>query len=141
MLVKLLFFDCRGNPAVLVGVGLCGANVLRRVYENLLNILVVVGRNGFVTRTEVEYLAASSLVNASAAEYFAACEPADEEKLVRCGYSEVFAVGFFVLENYLFVDAFSDGMTLLYNPKDFLVAGFTPLEVAGRCSAKSLESL
>ena len=90
--------NSRRNPAVLVGVGLGSADELSCVDEDLLDVGVVVGRNGFVTRTEVEDLTAASLVGAAAAEYFAAAEPADEDEFVGLGNEEVFAVGFFVFD-------------------------------------------
>ena len=148
--IRLFFVSSFGlgcfndRRAPLISVGLFGSGsvaVLSRIHENLLNLFVVIGRKGFVTGSEVEDLTAASLVSAAGTEYFAAGEPADEYEFIGFGNHEVFAVGFFVFEDDVFADAFCDGMTLVDNPEDFLVAGFTPLEVVGGSTHELLEDL
>ena len=58
-----------------------------------------------MTGTEVENLAAASLEGAAGTEYFPAGEPGDKQQFIRFRNQEMFAIGFFVFQNDLFVDA------------------------------------
>ena len=89
----------------------------------------MVGRYGFVTGLEVEDLTATAIEYASAAEYFAAGEPADVDELIGCGDDEVFSVGLLVRNNDSVTKTAGDGVTGSDGPEDLLVIRFSPLEV------------
>ena len=94
-----------------------------------------------MTRTEVEDLASASLECAAAAEYLAAAEPADEQKLVRRRDHKMLAIGLLMRQHDLFADALHDRVALVDDPQDLTVAGFTPLQCAGVRAAELLEDL
>ena len=59
-----------------------------RVDQDLLDDGHMIDREGLVAGTEVENLALVTAIGHTAAEYFAALEPADENQLIRSGNIE-----------------------------------------------------
>ena len=100
------------------------------ISDYLLNVFVVECGVGFMSGLEVEDLAVAACEGATATEYFAAIEPADEDNFVGIRNIEGFAVHFFIFEKESVLYALCDGMVGLYDP-DAFTGMITPLQVTG----------
>lgn len=90
-----------------------------------------------MTRSEIEYLAASPIVAASRTENLSTRKPANEDKSVRCRYVEPLTIHLLFRQLYVLPDAINDGMTWFNDPQPLFIAGFTRLQIA-RCAISFL---
>lgn len=67
------------------------------IFNNANYLRVVVSREGFMPRLEIENLSVTAPVAAACAQYLAALIAAYKYKLIRLGYAERLGIGFLVL--------------------------------------------
>ena len=66
------------------------------IFNNANYLRVVVSREGFMPRLEIENLSVTAPVAAACAQYLAALIASYKYKLIRLGYAERLGIGFLV---------------------------------------------
>ena len=87
------------------------------IFNNANYLWVVVSREGFMPRLEIEYLAVAAPVAAACAQYLAALKTAYKYKLIGFGNTERLGIGFFVFKLYISVYAVCCRVRGVYSPK------------------------
>src|SRR5262249_58672969 len=102
------------------------------VHDDLLDLGLVVDRQGLVARAEVEDLAPAALVGAAAAEDLPALIPVDKHERVRSRHVEGLAVHLGVRDLEVFAKTGGDEMARRDDPDPLLLADLAPGQAAAR---------